>query len=559
MTLLTTVSTSVAPAAITKVTRLFNGTLYDVLNELFQNARRAGATSITLSTERQGAAVRLSVIDDGIGIDEPEALVTLGHSAWDVEIVRREDPAGMGVFSLAGRQVEIRSWSPRHAAGWKLLIEAEDWETSNPVSLASCAIERGTAISFDLPAAWQNELGFAVARAALYFPLPVTLDGEALPRKDWLEGAEHIETTLGCRIGVFKTRSQPRPLEGLNFHGILVASLLPRVTECRPAVFWSVRIDIEDAPQLQLVLPARKEMVENAALEELRAAAKAAIYRAIEKSASHRLSFDDWREAADLGVMLPAADQRLYRWQPARAENAVTLVGELVEASAACVMPEFGPEIAQPLDRALRSNSGFSEILAEPEPNFTGYGWYDDLPRLRNCAFIISAAGGEHRYDDLTDYPDLASGRVEAITAEIAMERSGELDGFVKLPMDHFVAYDPCYSYGLEDAAIFLTRDSAADVEKLSELLKAICFDPSGDRDADSWDTQEENFMLEARLLAIGHLHDEDAALIERCKLVVAKHLRWLLPKGKTISILASDDVISVDLKTLPLDPGSPS
>lgn len=65
--------------------------------------------------------------------------------------------------------------------------------------------------------------------------------------------------------------------------------------------------------------------------------------------------------------------------------------------------------------------------------------------------------------------------------------------------------------------------------------------------------------MLEARLLAIGHLHDEDAALIERCKLVVAKHLRWLLPKGRAISILASDDIISVDLKILPTDAGSPS
>lgn len=559
MTLLTTVSTSVAPAAITKVTRLFNGTLYDVLNELFQNARRAGATSITLSTERQGTAVRLSVIDDGIGIDEPAALVTLGHSGWDAEIVRREDPAGMGIFSLAGRQVEIRSWSPRHAAGWKLLIEAEDWEASNPVSLAPCAIERGTTISFDLSQAWQNELGVAVARAALYFPLPVTLNGEALPRQDWLEGAEHIETTLGCRIGVFKTRSQPRPFEGLNFHGVLVASLLPRVTECRPAVFWSVRIDIGDAPQLHLVLPARKEMVENVALEQLHAAAKTAIYRAIEKSASHRLSFDDWREAANLGMRLPEADNRLYRWQPARAENAATLPGDLVQAASACVMPEFGPEIAQPLDRALRSNNEFTEILVEPEPNFAGYSWYDDLPRLRNCAFIIAAAGGEHRYDDLTDHPDLASGLVEAITAEIAMERGGELDGFVKLSMDHFVAYDPCYSSGLEDVAIFLTRDSAADVEQLSELLKAICFDPSGDRDADSWDTQEENFMLEARLLAIGHLHDEDAALIERCKLVVAKHLRWLLPKDKAISILASDGLVSVELKTLPMDAGTSS
>jgi hypothetical protein len=36
----------VSPQAITKVTRIFNGTLDDIFNELFQNARRAGATAL---------------------------------------------------------------------------------------------------------------------------------------------------------------------------------------------------------------------------------------------------------------------------------------------------------------------------------------------------------------------------------------------------------------------------------------------------------------------------------------------------------------------------------
>lgn len=38
----------VAAAAIGKVTRMFSGSLDDILTELFQNARRAGATKIAV-------------------------------------------------------------------------------------------------------------------------------------------------------------------------------------------------------------------------------------------------------------------------------------------------------------------------------------------------------------------------------------------------------------------------------------------------------------------------------------------------------------------------------
>ena len=45
---------------------------------------------------------------------------------------------------------------------------------------------------------------------------------------------------------------------------------MPSVSEVGADQCWHVRVDIVDAPALQLVLPARKEMVQNAALAELR-------------------------------------------------------------------------------------------------------------------------------------------------------------------------------------------------------------------------------------------------------------------------------------------------
>lgn len=105
-----TIATSVAPETIAKVGRLFNGSVHDVLNELLQNARRAGATTITITTAGNAGDRLLHIVDDGSGIADPAAIVTLGRSGWAAETRNREDPAGMGVFSLAGRDVIIRSW-----------------------------------------------------------------------------------------------------------------------------------------------------------------------------------------------------------------------------------------------------------------------------------------------------------------------------------------------------------------------------------------------------------------------------------------------------------------
>src|SRR3546814_16017486 len=109
MFLPTVIHSRVDPAAVTKVTRLFNTTLGDILSELIQNARRAGASAVDLKVIEADEAAFLAIVDDGAGIEDPSVILALGRSGWGDDIARREDPAGMGVFSLAGRDVEVRS------------------------------------------------------------------------------------------------------------------------------------------------------------------------------------------------------------------------------------------------------------------------------------------------------------------------------------------------------------------------------------------------------------------------------------------------------------------
>ena len=64
-------------------------------------------------------------------------------------------------------------------------------------------------------------------------------------------------------FGAFKDRWNGSGLNDpdVNFHGLTVSVRLPTV-ETVTGARWSVAADIVDCPELELVLPARKEAVE---------------------------------------------------------------------------------------------------------------------------------------------------------------------------------------------------------------------------------------------------------------------------------------------------------
>ena len=70
----TVIRPSVSSKTITKVTRLFNGTIGDILGELLQNSRRAGASRIDIAccADQDGARLRpLSMMDPALPIPRP--------------------------------------------------------------------------------------------------------------------------------------------------------------------------------------------------------------------------------------------------------------------------------------------------------------------------------------------------------------------------------------------------------------------------------------------------------------------------------------------------------
>ena len=202
----------VGNGAIDKVTRLFNAGLSDACVELLQNARRAGATRIVVNTEPLGGATRVTIIDDGAGIADPQILLTFGDSDWKAGIAKAEDPAGMGLLSLSRRGCTVR-WraldeNDSPGTGFRLVLKPDHFLGREPAQVESddgAPWPHGTSVSFDTDGE-QHSVQSTIEAAARHYPLPVTLDDEVIQRRAFLDGALHAERWRGLVFGVYKGR-----------------------------------------------------------------------------------------------------------------------------------------------------------------------------------------------------------------------------------------------------------------------------------------------------------------------------------------------------------------
>ncbi len=95
----------VNPRLLSKASRLFTGMLEGRIIEVLQNARRASATNVVITNNDGLVTVR----DNGKSIDDFARLLDLGGSGWKDALEQTEEPAGVGLFCLAPREVTIRS------------------------------------------------------------------------------------------------------------------------------------------------------------------------------------------------------------------------------------------------------------------------------------------------------------------------------------------------------------------------------------------------------------------------------------------------------------------
>ncbi|MDE8652147.1 ATP-binding protein [Novosphingobium album (ex Liu et al. 2023)] len=550
MSLPATIHTAVSPEAIHRASRLFSGGSLDVINEILQNSRRAGATRVAVDIVAIEDRDWLFIRDDGCGIDDPAALLMLGFSGWGETIACSEDPAGMGIFSLAGRTVVIESFSRLAGKAWKVTIPAEAWDTGMPLALEPSELGWGTLISIAMPEDWKTGIRSAIVGAALHYPLPVTLNGVLQRREDFLKDALAVEEMMGCKIGIYK--GDPHGLDGcrLNFHGLQVKHDLPRIREVGIHVFWSVRVDILDAPGLHLVLPARKEMVQNASLKALEAAVEEALYRTIAAQPDHRLSFADYQRAHGLDIAMPEARTGLARWRPETADDSHCRSSEIeLREGAMLIVPCLEADIAQGFARAEHSPPLAAYSLVECQAEFQGYDWYDALPRVDRISFLITRDGVECRYEESAILPaGLTSGMADEIVVDLIIAGTC---GDAAAETCHLIAIDAlvCRNEGwdIDEAIILVSRDGGIDPDRLARMIYAALFCADDDSDCDSWETQSENFDREAQVAATQILLGEDAALLKAVRIAASSHVSWLLPKDRAVRIDLGQGTLSVE------------
>jgi len=297
-----TIQACVDPRLLKKADRLFTGSLDGRICEILQNARRAHATRVEITNEDG----RVTVRDNGHGIQDFAKLLDLGGSGWDESIESGEDPAGVGLFCLAPREVSIRTNARRvniGGTGWSgAPVPIQD--DPNPIA--------GTELRFwDEP--WRSAI---VDRHAVFSGMDVIVDGVACPRQSFVSAQATHLPELGCRIEVLETAKlsewhnachRDRLYSAgamVNFHGQTVE--LPYSPVSERGLHYLVDLTGEPTA-IRLMLPARTRLFENATLIQLKAAIEREAYRFIQRRGTHSLPFQEFHRAQGLGIHLPEA------------------------------------------------------------------------------------------------------------------------------------------------------------------------------------------------------------------------------------------------------------
>lgn len=297
-----TIHAKVNSRLLTKANRLFTGTLEGRIIEILQNARRAGATQVSITNLPDGIVL---VRDNGQGINDFEKLLDLGGSGWEEALEQSEDPAGVGLFSLAPRAVTICS------KGRKVTIADNGW-TGEPVEIEDDPEPAdGTELRFQ-DEAWTPA---AVDKNAVFSGMQVTVDDNACPRDEFSSDQAVHHPELGCRIEV-RENQDLKPWHHschaghygdnvlVNFHGQIVS-----FHHC-PAGEHHLHylVDMTGEPTgIRLMLPARTCLVENEAYNTLLAAMELETFRYLHRRGHHRLAYKEYLRARQLGIDLPEA------------------------------------------------------------------------------------------------------------------------------------------------------------------------------------------------------------------------------------------------------------
>ena len=528
---------SIDARTLKRVTNFFNGTALDIMTELFQNARRAGATSISVKTTQNG----FTIVDDGNGIADPAVLLRFGGSEWDSGTIVREDAAGMGIYSLAGLETRITSRT-QNRKSWTIDLGPEDYRGERTVkvqapdqdALYKLDAKPGTVITVN----WQNATGSAAdygchdwklwnqlrddphtgrngatqsaARTAgQYLPIPVWLNGLPITREMYLEDVRRVHAWAGLKIGISRWSLEPRASEqrlaiGINVFGHIIKTDLPSLRSLEH--MYQTRVEVVDCPDLKIVLPARKEVVQNDFFHQLEDACKKALLTQIADEQA-LTSFNVFQMGRRAGLEMVEPPIRLSEWSaptnnsvcwhspykdPLRIDTAGVAETAIVVDEALQISERDGQVLAWVQQNARPSGRNTKPIrLMVADRQLAGYPGYDRLWQLTSMTITCVPRAGTDEveptfhpnlmspatYSQETrkhpDHPPIVLPRAQSITLALEVERNAQNGAVAETQVLKYQAPFALPGEVPYSGGILLTEDAEKhlDVDALSCIL----------------------------------------------------------------------------------------
>jgi len=553
---------------LSKAPELFPQDLPTILSELLQNARRASATRVDITTTvREDTRCEIIITDNGAGISDPQILLTFGESDWDEHTDVTENAAGMGFYSLASTGCTIAS------ADWVCTIDRDGFVGTVPVAVQQRPWAAGTTITFlTKPGTSPESVAGSVKEAVLYFPVPTYVNGERAQQRDFLEGALFITERMGLRFGVFAGHTLHSKYDNLNFFGRRVqTAAIATVTESVPRrhehptrsyylggykEVFHVYVDVVDAPELQLVLPHRHQVIRNAFWESVQSEAKRVIYEYLATDPRQQLSHADAMRARELGISMPDPDFWPFLWTATSADD------ERLSPASTSPDGDQRVQLPNPALKLLRLESGLDTVdeinlhtalttdAQTPytliEDDYAGYPSFEAIPKVDTISYRVRVGQREFTLPACNDYHEAVDAMWGALDTNEMCIRADSIDIILHAKNGTEVSIpSPCAILRGNDIwwddDLRIAATAAATPQLLQELLMLALFSTSDSHDADSAETQHDAASTHARQLAVDCLGNKYEAAIASVEDSVS-NIRWTIPKSLRSITINLDD-----------------
>jgi hypothetical protein len=511
----TSITAKVHEGILAKADRLFRNDDPGVWVEILQNARRAGASRVDVSiVENESGTCSITIHDNGAGITDFQSLVSLGASGWDSETQTREDPAGMGFFALCRSEVRVQSGKQSVVLSPDVFLGRDATEVQE-----SAEHVQGTRICFTRESS-KAALISSLEEVSEFCPLSVFLDGEQLVQHDFLEGALHRELIDGIEVGFatsFAHRWTVYHDHNLNFYGARIEYPIAAIAGFFPPgnlgpVSLYARFNVLETSRVKLQLPDRRAIIEDEFLRSFLKKARASAYRFFTTQDRHALPFKNWREAKELGVTLPEAACHLYTWHATPPDDGIEpLFGYperrlLTDCDAVMLVNSDVPN-EHTIEGALNSGASLTHRLYREEPQFSGYSWYDALPKIVDSAISLDGTPYE-------EWRKSSRERPQRIEIEITISNPAGNSHNLRLPA--LIHVDP--SDGCDFVAVTQSpwdNDDMAGPFSVFDFLVGATFLASDDwGEADSWQTQKDAYEKDIERDVNGYFRGPRATLL---------------------------------------------